>query len=36
MEEEAILIQVLAAEEEDARPDGGTIEIDSEEEYQYI
>ncbi|KAJ7352304.1 hypothetical protein DFH08DRAFT_805571 [Mycena albidolilacea] len=30
MEEEAILIQVLAAKEEDARPDGGTIEIDSE------
>ncbi|KAJ7368515.1 hypothetical protein DFH08DRAFT_796431 [Mycena albidolilacea] len=30
MEEEAILTQVLAAEEEDARPDGGTIEVDSE------
>jgi hypothetical protein len=36
MEEEEILMQELADEEEDARPDDSTIEIGSEEEYQYI
>ncbi|KAJ6579385.1 hypothetical protein B0H10DRAFT_1962921 [Mycena sp. CBHHK59/15] len=34
MEEEEILRQALADEEEDARPDNGAIEIDSNEEYQ--
>jgi hypothetical protein len=34
MEEENILIQELADNEEDARPDNGAIEIDSDEEYQ--
>ncbi|KAJ7884383.1 hypothetical protein B0H14DRAFT_2564435 [Mycena olivaceomarginata] len=34
MEEEEILMQALANEEEDARPDDGAIEIDSDEEYQ--
>ncbi|KAJ6471331.1 ribonuclease H-like domain-containing protein [Mycena sanguinolenta] len=34
MEEEEILVQALADEEKDARPDDGAIEIDSDEEYQ--
>jgi hypothetical protein len=34
MEEEEILMQELADEEEDACADDGTIEIDSDEEYQ--
>ncbi|KAJ7836434.1 hypothetical protein B0H13DRAFT_2678123 [Mycena leptocephala] len=34
MEEENILMQELADKEEDARPDDGAIEIDSDEEYQ--
>ncbi|KAJ7926522.1 hypothetical protein B0H13DRAFT_2313418 [Mycena leptocephala] len=34
MEEEEILMQALANEEEDARPVDGAIEIDSDEEYQ--
>ncbi|KAJ6603705.1 hypothetical protein B0H10DRAFT_1957768 [Mycena sp. CBHHK59/15] len=34
MEEEEILMQALADEEEDARPDDGAIEIDLDEEYQ--
>ncbi|KAJ7097460.1 hypothetical protein C8R44DRAFT_748562 [Mycena epipterygia] len=34
MEEKEILVQALADEEEDARPDEGAIEIDSDEEYQ--
>jgi hypothetical protein len=34
MEEEEILMQALADEEEDVCPDDGAIEIDSDEEYQ--
>ncbi|KAJ6616886.1 hypothetical protein B0H10DRAFT_1948751 [Mycena sp. CBHHK59/15] len=34
MEEEEILMQALADEEEDVHPDDGAIEIDSDEEYQ--
>jgi hypothetical protein len=34
MEEEEISMQALADKEEDAHPDGGAIEIDSDEEYQ--
>jgi hypothetical protein len=33
MKKEEIWMQALADEEEDARPDESTIEIDSEEEY---